>query len=416
MMLKPTEDQHAVQKRAWSNATPGVTFLSVHWSRLIAGAIFLVTGGLDLFFLGSAIGNHTGTGTAIFLGGPSFFWLIGMPIMVIGGVLVVYFLVSPIKYTFTVSADATGITFQSRSKWLFFQGCYDLTAVSRVLYQRHRLGPKSAWIVVLVHWIILILKYGAGLFYLPRSTTQILPTMMMITAVCDAIALAVLIFFMPASLRVFTPGRVHDFWISVPPRDDKMQRYLLDTAFPANSTKSPEKSFSWTRLIVGLFLIAGSLLGLFADVLLGEWFSMAGLMYGLILVLESVFFDLGHEQQILEHENGLSRFHIKHWRNPLSHHVDIATPGHEGDRSASTIAPWHYIFIAFLLGNMAIQLTIALRFGAAANPLSLVDYVVSFAFSTVACIGFGKLLREPSKIKILFTAAILTGFIIGMLF
>jgi hypothetical protein len=390
----------------------GVTFISIHWSRLIAGGIFVLTGLLDFYYLGYAIGNHTGTGTAIFLGGPSFFWLIGMPILAIGGVLIIYFLVSPLKYTFKF--DVQGSSFDANVKWLCLGWSYHISPVSRITYQRHRLGPKTIWIAILVPWIIWIVEYGAGLFDLPRIVSITLPTMMIFTAISDAAALAVLIFLMPSSLRVYSPSRVYEFWISCPPRNDVVERYFLDHLCPGCKPSQVERKTHCTRLVTGVSLCAGSLLGLFADVLFGEWFSMVGLVYGIVLVLEACFDDVNQECTDREFSQRETRYRLFNWRNPINYRLDIIQQRTEEVHQFNAVPPWHWVFLVYLLWSMALQLTFALRFGAISGAYSLVDYVASIGFASAIGYGFTKLVRGRRAVLSLVLPSVIAGLLFGL--
>ncbi len=389
-----------------------VTFISIHWSRLLAGGIFVLTGLLDFHYLGYAIGNHTGTGSALVLGGPSFFWLIGMPIIAIGGILILYFLVSALKYSFKF--DAQGSSFDAKGKWLCLRWSYHISPITRITYQRHRLGPKTIWIGILVPWIVWIIEYGAGLFDLPRSVSNTLPTMMILTAISDATALAVLIFFMPSSLRVYAPDKVYEFWISCPPRNDVVRRYFRGQPFaPPRESNQGTRSVS-PRLVTGALLCAGCLLGLFADVLFGEWFSTAGLVYGIVLVLEGFFLEFHQHHVVLDPVQGSSRYVMHERQNAINYHIDIAPSTGGGAREASSVPAWHIAFIGFLLVNAAIQLVLPLRFGAVANPLSVADYITSIAFLAFTCLGFYKLVQDPRATTILFVVSLVAGLVLGL--
>ncbi|HME54396.1 MAG TPA: hypothetical protein VKM55_19375 [Candidatus Lokiarchaeia archaeon] len=397
-------------------AKTGVMFLSVHWSRLLAAAIFIVTGLLDLHYLGYYIGDifgtYTGTGMALIPGGPSFFWLIGMPILVIGGILVLYFLLSIIKYEFTF--DAGSGSFVATGKWFSYKWTYEVSPVTRIVYQRHRIGPKAWWIVALIFFITTIIQYGGGLFNLPRSTSNTLPVMMLMTAISDGTALVVLIFLMQSSLRVYTRDRVYDFWVSCPPRNDVVYKYFVDQVFPVSKITQPQRTTNLDRTVIGIVLFIGSLLGLYANILLGEWFSMIGLMYGLILVLEGLFLDIHQETSIREPGADTGRFQMEHHHNALNYWIDITDGAVASNDHDSIVPAWHGLFMAYLLGNIAIQITYALRFGAIVDPFSLTNFIASIAFGIVVGLGFSKLLRKPKVILVFFVASLVASVILGV--
>jgi len=398
-----------------TRATPGVSFLSLHWSRLLVAAILIPTGLLDLHYLGYYIGDflgpYTGTGRALIPGGPSFFWLIGMPLLVIGGILVLYFLLSPIRYQFTF--DAGSGTFDATSKWFLYKWSYHVPVVSRILYQRHRLGPKSWWIVFFVFSIVTIFQYGTGLFDLPRTTSNTLPVMMSLTAASDGCALAVLIFLMPSSLRVYTRDRVYEFWISCPHRNDVVYKYFVDQLFPGCNTTPPQRKTSLVRLVVGVILCTGSLLGLYANLLFGAWFSMIGLMYGFILVLEGVFADFHQETSIRETSEASSRFQMHHHQNRLNYRLDMAADLKAEDISRTIMPAWHGLFMAYLLGNIAMQITYALRFGTMTDPFSLLNFIASLALGMIVGLGFSKIVGNPKVVLVLFVTSFVAGAFLG---
>jgi hypothetical protein len=394
---------------------PGVVFWSIHWSRVIAGVILVVKGRLDFHYLGYYIGDflgpYTGTGRALIPGGPSFFWLIGMPILVIGGILVLYSLLSPIKYEFTFETGAA--SFDARGKWFLYTWTYHVPSVTSIVYQRHRIGPKAWWIMFFVFSIVESIQYGIGIFDLQHSVANTLPIMMLLTAACDAVVLVVLVFFMQSSLRVSTADRVYEFWVSCPPRNDVLYTYFVDRLFPASSTTREQENMNTSRIITGITLFAGSLLSLFAKLLFGEWLAMIGVMYGIMLVLEGSFLDI--KQKVFERETGgeATRFKMHHRQNALNYRLDITDRLAHEEASVSEIPAWHYLFIAYLLGNIAMQITYGIRFGAFLDPLSLANFIASIAYGSLLGIEFFKLTRQTRLVLLFFLSCLAIGVILG---
>ena len=188
----------------------------------------------------------------------------------------------------------------------------------------------------------------------------------------------------------------------------------MDQLFSARETAHPQRKTSLVRLIAGLILCAGSLLGLFAKILFGEWFSMIGIMYGLILILESLFLDIN--QDITTRENGREnrRFQMLHHQNAMNYWLEIAASSSSADNHASIVSAWHGLFMAYLLGNIAMQIIYALRFGAFVDPFSLINVIASLAFGIVVGLGFSKLLRNPKVILALFVTSLVAGVILGV--
>ncbi len=394
-----------------------ITVRSMHWSRLIAGTIFIVTGLLDLhalgYMFGGALGEYIGTGVALVLGGVSFFWLIGMPIMITGGILVLYFMVSTIKYTFTIDLERS--TFVARERWFLFSWTHHVSPVTRVLYQHHRVGPKAGWIAVFACIIVLIVQYGGGMFDLPRSVSNVLPTMMVFTAICDGFAVFILVYLTPASIRVFTVDRVHDFWVSCPPRSNRLKHYFEGMLHDPQDIPGHRNTNASLRMVVGMLLCAISLLGLFGRILFGEWFSMAGLMYGLILVVEGIFIGPDHKSWKVKQDAELNNFTASGRMNRWTSHVDIKQGTIDHLDGRVPLPAWHAMFIVYLLASMAIQVVVPLKAGALTSTLTLIDFFASITLGAAIWIAFHKLVKYKPASKAILIASLVIGVIIGLL-
>ncbi|MGB5911465.1 MAG: hypothetical protein WBH31_09750 [Promethearchaeia archaeon] len=69
-----------------------VKFYSLTISRLVAAILMIVGGVISFLFFGLEVGHEVKYGSAVVLGGPSFFYVTGLPVLGIGFGLLLYFL------------------------------------------------------------------------------------------------------------------------------------------------------------------------------------------------------------------------------------------------------------------------------------------------------------------------------------
>ena len=80
-------------------------FYSIAITRLIAALLLLIAGIISFSIFGSDVGHEIKYGSAVVLGGPSFFYVTGLPALGIGLGLILYFFLSPFRGTFSQSEN-----------------------------------------------------------------------------------------------------------------------------------------------------------------------------------------------------------------------------------------------------------------------------------------------------------------------
>ncbi|TFH30123.1 MAG: hypothetical protein E4G98_02655, partial [Promethearchaeota archaeon] len=181
--------------------TPSIKFVSVSWSYFISGLMLFIVGLVDYFLLGhlighpgeEAIGEYVGQGIAVFLGGISFFYTVGLLPLLIGFIFIVYSVFS----SKIVTLAKTDSVIKIQEQRLLFPSYTELVYgdVQKIEHSNLGLKIKNAWILLFIPMAVRILQFGIPLFGEHRAADEILPTMMVITALMDiGIVFLVLLF------------------------------------------------------------------------------------------------------------------------------------------------------------------------------------------------------------------------------
>lgn len=193
-------------------------FLSFPWSRFLSGMLLCAIGLIDLQLLGYSIGapdhpwvgSYIGTGTAVFLGGVSFFYVSGFPCLVFGIGLIIY----------SVAAIWKGNVQFNNSEFSLHEHRYlfkrkttiNLHKIERMTLDTNRLGPKYLWIVIWVPMIVYLYQFGRALFDQPRAVSNLLPWALIITATIELIALMILLINSTWYLSIETWDSTFELW------------------------------------------------------------------------------------------------------------------------------------------------------------------------------------------------------------
>jgi len=78
-----------------------VKFHSFALTRLIASILLILNGLISYTIFGDDVGHEVELGSAIFLGGPSWFYVTGFPMLMTGLGLLIYFILSPFRGIFS---------------------------------------------------------------------------------------------------------------------------------------------------------------------------------------------------------------------------------------------------------------------------------------------------------------------------
>lgn len=307
-----------------------VEFYSLTISRLIAAILMILAGGISFLIFGLDVGHEIKYGSAVVLGGPSFFYVTGLPALGIGFGLLLYFLLSLFKGRFSKSKNFL-FFYEIRPgfPWLTEVPKKDIEAIR---YQNNHLGPKLGWIMLLLPFITLQLMTAIPLFAIEKAGPEyVLSWTFMIISILEIISLILLIIFPQNYFEIATKERFYEMWFS--PIKIKRQKYFKDEFsdfLDCNIIISPKKSeidqssssesifsdldtrqFQLFRLIFGTFLIVGAIVMLTQMVLFGPWVWWISLIYGFILLIKAFCYDFSNKNGDLfqvDEQNNIFRF------------------------------------------------------------------------------------------------------------
>ncbi len=282
-----------------------VKFNSFAITRLIASILLIINGLISFVIFGVGVGHTEEFGSAIFLGGPSWFYVTGFPMLMTGLGLLIYFILSPFRGIFSKSKN-----------FLFFSeirpGFAWLTEIPKkdiefVRFQNNHTGPKLAWIILMIPFIVLQLMTAIPLFAAERAGPEfVLSWTFIVLTIIDIVVLVILVMFQQKYFEIATKEKLYEMWFSpikLKNRSHFKQNFANflecnpnlrnaetngdDTVFSSvNST-----NFQLFKLIFGLFLITIALIMLTQMVLFGPQVWWFALLYGLMLLVKAVFYD-----------------------------------------------------------------------------------------------------------------------------
>lgn len=303
-----------------------VKFNSITLTRGIAALLLISVGIFSFLIFGDDIGHEVKYGSAVFLGGPSWFYVTGLPMLGIGLGLIIYFLLSPFRGVFSKSKN-----------FLFFYeirpGFPWLTEIPRkdievLRYQNNHAGPKLAWIIIMIPFIVLQLMTAIPLFAAERAGPEfVLSWTFVIISFLDILALIILVMFQQNYFEITTKERLYEMWFSpVKLRNQSQFKEDFSTYLDCNPNlregeelKKSElfsdvstTNFQLFNLVFGLFLIVFAIVMLTQMVFFGPLVWWISLMYGLMLFVKSLFYDFGNKDgDILQFDEELKKFRFK---------------------------------------------------------------------------------------------------------
>ena len=282
-----------------------VKFNSFALTRLIASILLLLNGLISYTIFGDDVGHKVEFGSAIFLGGPSWFYVTGFPMLMTGLGLLIYFILSPFRGIFSKSKN-----------FLFFSeirpGFAWLTEIPKkdiefVRFQNNYIGPKLAWIILFIPFIVLQLMTAIPLLAVENAGPDfVLSWTFIILSFIDIVVLVILVIFQQKYFEIATKEKLYEMWFSpikLKNRSDFIENFANYLECIPNlrdaETNEDDKVFSSVnstnfqlfKLIFGLFLITIALIMLTQMVLFGPQVWWFALMYGLMLLVKAVFYD-----------------------------------------------------------------------------------------------------------------------------
>lgn len=308
-----------------------IKFFSLSITRLIAAIILILTGFISFNIFGLDVGHEVKYGSAVVLGGPSWFYVTGLPVLGIGITLLLYFFLSPFHGTFS----------KSKNFFFFYEirpGFPWLTEIVRddieaIRYQNNHLGPKLGWLVFFMPFIVLQLMTAIPLFGAERAAPEYtLSWIFVIISILEVISLFFLVLTPQNYFEIATKDRLYEMWFS-PLKFRKQSQYKeefskflgcnIDTIktdrIDNNSNGSMFKDISKThfhlfKLIFALFLIVSAIIMLTQMVLFGPFVWWIALTYGFILLVKSFCFDFSNHDEdhfYYNNDNKIFRFSRK---------------------------------------------------------------------------------------------------------
>ena len=283
--------------------TKKITFSSFSFTRIIAALLLIFGGFISISVFGTDIGHEVPYGSAIFLGGPSWFYVTGLPALGFGFGLLLYFLLSPFR----------GIFSKSENFYFFYEirpGFPWLTEIpikdiEMMRYQDNHLGPKLTWIPVFFPFIVMQLMTSLSLFSAERAAPEhVLSWTFLLITILEIISLIILVFFQQKFFEIATDTRLYEMWFS-PLRiknrkefDEEFSIFLglnlesRSEEFNEHTLKEVNRNhFSLFNLLFGSFLIILSLIILNNMIIFGPLFWWLALIYGFILITKSLSYD-----------------------------------------------------------------------------------------------------------------------------
>ena len=282
-----------------------VKFSSLALTRLIASILLILNGLISYTIFGDDVGHEVELGSAIFLGGPSWFYVTGFPMLMTGLGLLIYFILSPFRGIFSKSKN-----------FLFFSeirpGFAWLTEIPKkdiefVRFQNNHIGPKLAWIILFIPFIVLQLMTAIPLLAVENAGPDfVLSWTFIVLSFIDIVVLVILVIFQQKYFEIATKEKLYEMWFSPIKLKNKLHfkenfaNFLEcnpnlrdaemnedDKVFSSvNST-----NFQLFKLIFGLFLITIALIMLTQMVLFGPQVWWFALMYGSMLIVKAVLSD-----------------------------------------------------------------------------------------------------------------------------
>jgi len=282
-----------------------VKFNSFTLTRLVAAFLLIISGIISYFIFGDDVGHEVEFGSAISLGGPSWFYVTGLPMLIIGFSLLIYFILSPFR----------GIFSESKNFFFFYEirpGFAWLTEIPKkdiemFRYQNNHTGPKLVWFILMLPFIVLQLMTAIPLFAAERASPEfVLSWTFMILSILDIIALLILVFFQQNYFEIATKEKLYEMWFS-PIKLRRQSQFkeefsafldctpdLRDNEDLSNNVLFSEvntTNFQLFKLFFGSFLIVIAIIMLTQMVLFGPLVWWIALMYGLMLLVKALFDD-----------------------------------------------------------------------------------------------------------------------------
>ena len=276
-----------------------IKFNSFAITRLIAAILLIIAGFLSLAIFGTDVGHEVPYGSAVFLGGPSWFYVTGLPALGFGFGLLLYFFLSLFR----------GIFSKSENFFFFYEihlGFPWLTEIpikdiEMIRYQNNYLGPKLMWIPAFFPFVVMQLMTSIALFSAERAAPEYtLSWTFLIISIIEIISLIILVFFQQKYYEIATDSRLYEMWfapLKFKNRHDFNKEFSEFLGCNVDNINSIEdfnnQHFKIFNLIFGFLLIVLSMIIINNMIIFGPLFWWLALIYGFILITKSISQDFG---------------------------------------------------------------------------------------------------------------------------
>ncbi len=270
-----------------------ITIFSIPWSYLATGIAFFLIGVLDFVYLGyhighpgeDGIGTHIGQGQAVFLGGLSFAWTVGLAPLIVGAIMIIYCIHASKQVIFS----RTDNTYFIQERRLLFPFATELNrdSIKEIKHTNTGLKLRHIWILLFIPMGIRVLQFGIPLFGENLAHDEVLPTMMLITGIVDLLGTILTVLVPTHTLTFRTDTKKYSInYLPVSILGNKTLPHLFN--LEKESPIRENKKFLNFRTFGGIGLIIFSIVGLSTEFLWGTDLSMVGITYGFYLVVQSI--------------------------------------------------------------------------------------------------------------------------------
>ncbi len=380
-----------------------IRFYSFALSRLIASLLLLIMGFVDLFILTGGFSHHSAPfGQAIVLGGPSYFYTVGLFPSLFGIGLLLYIMISSFRGVFSNSKNNLYFhEFRSTSQWTTKILKKDIEALR---YQNNHLGPKLIWVVLLMPFIVLSFIEGfylINIYAIPRLETPIQGILLIFSAIMECFALFFLVLTPQHYFEIATKDDLYEMWFE--PEKSKIRLKEIDPitediseVFECSMKKEEISEFmknnqistthrSYTNLILGIFFIATSVIMWSFFILFGTLYWWFAIIFGSILVIRAISQDFSDVNGDLIECNDSDKI-LKFQRKFRYKFFKIRTYKPTELKLAKQFRKLDFFDVAAIPGLLFfISLQITQSWALATSTILILDSVISTVFMVVVC-------------------------------
>lgn len=285
--------------------TTSIRFFSFRWSRLLAAILLLTLGFLDLFIITGAIGHHNPPySTAVVLGGPSFYYLIGFFPQGFGIGLLLYVMFKSHKAN--IGDSENFFYYNEFNKNTFVNTAIPKDEIETISYQNNRLGSNHIWIIALIPFIVLGAINGVYLLRAPLLTDPTEGILFLVTSVLEVGALFYLTLRPAHYFKISTKENHYETWFT-PYKKDLSDIPILENSHPKSSSEFMNEHDinpthrSYSGLLIGTFFLTSGLIMLifyYVIGIFGNLYTMSSIIFGTLLMVRAISNDFSDKNGV----------------------------------------------------------------------------------------------------------------------